>query len=99
MFWKLFNWKTLYFDGLFVFSLFWIALFPKHKNKIFALTIILFVFWKSKYSSSFINYWNSIELRKINRTIDYSDIIALSILPLCYYLASSKEKVFNFRLS
>jgi len=38
------------FAGLFVFSLFWIAFFPRHKRFICISTAVLFVFWKSAYS-------------------------------------------------
>lgn len=96
------NWltgKLSDFAGLFVFSLFWTALFPKHKNKIFIFTAIAFVFWKSLYSQALINTWNNIGLWVIYRTVDYSDILALTILPLAYHIETLKEKIVAIRIT
>lgn len=72
------------FAGLFVFSLFWTAFFPKWKPLIFSFVIVFFAFWKSPFSSGFIHVWNSIRLFEIARTIDYTDLTAFSILPLAW---------------
>lgn len=73
------------FAGLFVFPLFFAAFFPKRKLFIFASTIFLFVFWKSSWSQSSIDFWNSLQLFGIGRTVDYTDLFALSILPPSYF--------------
>jgi len=81
------NWftgKLSDFTGLFVFAIFWSVIFPKYKKVIFFLTSIAFVFWKSHFSKFFINFWNSLEILQIYRVIDYTDLIALIILPLAY---------------
>lgn len=96
------NWftgKLSDFAGLFIFPLFWVTIFPKHKNKIFFLTAIIFIYWKSSYSNGLISLWNSIGIWNINRTVDYSDIIALTILPLAYHIETLKEKLTRIRLS
>ncbi len=96
------NWftgKLSDFAGLFIFPLFWVAIFSKHKNKIFFLTAITFIYWKSSYSNGLISLWNSIGIWNINRTVDYSDIIALTILPLAYHIETLKEKLTRIRLS
>ena len=96
------NWftgKLSDFAGLFIFPLFWVTIFPKHKNKIFFLTAIIFMYWKSSYSNGLISLWNSIGIWNINRTVDYSDIIALTILPLAYHIETLKEKLTRIRLS
>lgn len=96
------NWvtgKLSDFAGLFVFFLFWTALFPKHKNKIFIFTAIVFVYWKSPYSQALINTWNTIGLWTIYRTVDYSDAIALTILPLAYHIEALKEKIIAIRIT
>ena len=81
------NWltgKLSDFTGLFIFPLFWTALFPKNKNKIFLFTALFFIFWKSPYSERFIDYWNMLIFFKITRVVDYSDCIALFILPIAF---------------
>jgi hypothetical protein len=72
------------FAGLFVFPLFWYAFFPLLRIHIYILTAISFVFWKSAYSQILIDGWNSLPLFSIGRTVDYTDLLALTILPLSY---------------
>ena len=70
--------------GLFAFSVFWAAFFPRRKTLICVSTAVLFVFWKSIYSQSLINGWNSLPFFGIGRTVDYGDLWALLVLPLSY---------------
>jgi hypothetical protein len=47
------NWftgKLSDFAGLFVFAMFWMAIFPSHRTKIGVLTAVAFAFWKSPLS-------------------------------------------------
>ena len=90
------NWftgKLSDFAGLLIFPLFWTVLFPKHKNKIFVTTCLIFIYWKSPYSQHFIDNWNYIMFFPIGRVVDASDLIALFILPVSYYLESRKDKL------
>ncbi len=73
------------FAGLFVFPIFWLALFPNRKKTIYFSTAFLFIFWKSAYSQALIDIWNSLELLNISRVVDYTDLFALLILPISYY--------------
>ena len=94
------NWltgKLSDFAGLFIFPLFWCAIFPRHQNKIFWLTGILFVFWKSMYSQPLIDTWNGLDILKINRTVDYSDLIALIILPFAFEFNRRKDRIINLK--
>ena len=55
------NWitgKLSDFAGLFIFPLFWSALFPRFKNGVHLVTLIMFVFWKSILSQDFIVWFN-----------------------------------------
>lgn len=82
------NWltgKLSDFAGLFVFSIFFIAFIPNRKQVILFLTAILFIFWKSEFSDSLINHFNNLHIITIGRVVDYSDYIALIILPVAYY--------------
>lgn len=79
-----FTGKLSDFAGLFVFPLFWSAFFPRRKTLIYVSTAVLFVFWKSVYSQFLIEGWNSLPFFGIQRTVDYTDLWALLILPLSY---------------
>ncbi|HEX5709114.1 MAG TPA: hypothetical protein VFX96_17565 [Pyrinomonadaceae bacterium] len=72
------------FAGLFVFPLFWAALFPRLKLQVYVSTAVLFAFWKSPYSQPAIDVWNGLRLLPFERTIDYTDLLALTVLPLSY---------------
>lgn len=88
------NWltgKLSDFAGLFIFPLFWTAIFPKNKNKIFLLTAVFFIFWKSPYSQSLLDSWNQFMFVDIARVVDYSDLMALIVLPLAYFYFEEKE--------
>ena len=81
------NWftgKLSDFAGLFIFPIFWAALFPRRKKIVFAATAIVFVVWKSAWSQPFIDYWNEFLIWPISRTIDAGDLVALLVLPISY---------------
>ena len=84
--------------GLFVFSLFWCAIFPKQQNKVFLTVGILFVFWKSTYSQPLIDSWNWVGIFKINRVVDFSDLIALLILPLAFEYSRRKDQLLKINI-
>lgn len=79
------------FAGLFVFPLFWAAFFPRKKLFVFIATAVLFVFWKSVHSQFLIEGWNSLPFFGIQRTVDYSDLCALLILPLSYRYSNTSS--------
>src|SRR5690242_9724683 len=72
------------FAGLFALPFFLSALSPSKAKWWYSLTLVLFVVWKSELVQPVINALNHIGIR-VNRTVDYSDFIALLILPLSYY--------------
>lgn len=77
---NVFTGKLSDFCGLFIFPIFWCALFPKFKSWIFILSGILFVFWKSEYSSGLIESVNT--FFPLQRTVDPTDLLALPVLLL-----------------
>lgn len=86
--WQFSNWitgKLSDFVGLLIFPFFLTFLFPKFIKWNVIFTGLFFVFWKSSYSQGFIDFYNTITFIKITRVVDYSDYIALSILPISYY--------------
>ncbi len=97
-----FTGKLSDFAGLFVFPLFFAAFFPRRKVLIYALTGFLFIFWKSPFSQSLINLLNSFQFFNIGRTIDYTDLFALSVLPLSYFYfktETQKQKTFSLNIT
>lgn len=86
------------FVGLFAFPYFVSLLFKNKVKTVYILTGILFIFWKSSYSQFTIDFINNIGIG-INRVVDYSDLIALLVLPLSYrYRIKNKSgiKKINF---
>lgn len=81
------------FSGLFALPFFIAVFLPKRKITIYVVTAFLFILWKSPYSETFINIWNNFAPYDISRVIDYSDLIALSILPLSYIYHSKEQPI------
>jgi hypothetical protein len=85
------------FTGLFIFPLFWVALFPQLRKIIYVFTGFLFVFWKSEHSQPLITSWNNLELFPVFRTVDITDLIALLILPFSYlYSCAQRQTSYRF---
>jgi len=96
------NWltgKLSDFSGLFVFALFWTAFYPRQRIKIIWLTGFLFTFWKSPFSQPLIDSWNNLGFINIYRTVDYTDLIALTILPIAYFFEINIEKARTFKIN
>jgi len=71
------------FAGLFAFPYFFSCFFPKKIKPIYIFSGILFVFWKSEFSQPLFHFAHSYGIG-IDRTIDYSDLMSLLILPISY---------------
>lgn len=95
-------WKELYgnwftgklsdFAGLFVFSVFWAAVFPSFRKMVFPLTGILFILFKLPIAQPVLDLWNSMGFLSLGRTVDYSDFSALLILPFAYRFSISPNQ-------
>ena len=79
-----FTGKLSDFAGLFAFPFFWSCIFPKKIKTIYISTAILFVYWKSEMSQPVFAIIQSFGV-PIDRTVDYSDLVSLSILPFSYW--------------
>lgn len=93
------NWftgKISDFAGLLIFPMFLQFLFPRLSRISVLLTGLLFVFWKLPVSEYFIEMYNKVAIIHITRTVDYSDFIALSILPLAQYLI---QRIDRYRIN
>lgn len=94
-----FTGKLSDFAGLFFFPLFFAVFFPDRIKSILASTAALFILWKSPYSETLIQSINSLNLAHFSRVIDYSDLLALSMLPLAYLVYKNIDKYEQVRLS
>ena len=78
------------FAGLFIFP-FFISVFIPRPRTIYLLTAFFFCFWKLEFSQGFINYISQLTDLGFYRTVDPTDLIALTILPFSYqYLQTRK---------
>lgn len=71
------------FAGLFAFPYFFSCFFPKKIKPIYILSGVLFILWKSDFSQPLFEFAHSYGIG-INRTVDYTDLISLLILPVSY---------------
>ncbi|NDV96876.1 hypothetical protein D0T84_18475 [Dysgonomonas sp. 521] len=77
------------FAGLLIFPMFFAALVPKLKKYASLITGIGFILWKLPLLTPAIGLINQILPVTIHRVIDYSDYMALLILPLSHYLINT----------
>src|SRR6267142_6054175 len=78
------NWltgKLSDFAGLFVVVVLATAFRPAHGRAIAVTTAVAFTLWKSPFSQPLIDGWNAIAPYEIARVVDYSDLLALMVLP------------------
>ncbi|MEM6379528.1 MAG: hypothetical protein AAF705_15080, partial [Bacteroidota bacterium] len=80
------------FCGLIVFAWFWVALLPGIKQTIFFSTALLFVWWKSPYAQSFIEFFSQ-AFYPIDRVVDVTDLWALLVLPLAYFYTKKEQLI------
>jgi hypothetical protein len=93
------NWfsgKLSDFIGLLIFPMFLQSVFPRLSLTSVFLTGIFFIFWKLPLSTPFIAAYNSVAFIPITRVVDYSDLLALSILPLSLYFI---QRIDHYRIS
>jgi len=79
------------FAGLFIFPYFLSVFIPKPKP-IYYLTALLFTFWKLEYSQIVIDFFARLTDLGFHRTVDITDLIALTILPFSFRYFKLKSK-------
>jgi hypothetical protein len=87
------NWltgKLSDFAGLFVLPVIVAYLFPALKKYACALSALWFLFWKSPLSEDLIQILNSNSFVEFGRVVDYTDLIAFSILPLAHLFINKR---------
>jgi hypothetical protein len=80
------------FAGIAVVALPLFAAFPRHARTIYLALAAAFLWWKSPASSSFIAFMNEMQPLNIGRTVDYADLIALAVLPVCAWFAAAESR-------
>ncbi len=88
------NWltgKLSDFSGILLVSLILFGLLPKYKISVSVLICSLFLYWKSPYSDLLILYINTLTPFTYGRVVDYSDLIALSMVPVGYWYVSHQK--------
>lgn len=70
--------------GVAAFALFWAALFPRHRAHAYVTTAMGFAWWKSPASQPLIDAWNAAGWMPVGRVVDWTDLLALAVLPLLY---------------
>lgn len=96
--WEFSNWftgKLSDFVGLLIFPLFLQFLFPRLSRISIVLTGLLFILWKLPVSEPLIVLYNRVAIIPITRTVDYSDLIALAVLPLADYFS---KRIDHYRI-
>ena len=97
--WQYHNWLTGKLSdaaGLIVAPIFLFILFPKIKqHAVFALGLF-FIFWKSPFSQSLIDFTNELTAFNFHRVVDYSDLITLPFLYVPYFLIRKNSKCVPF---
>ncbi|MGH1433070.1 MAG: hypothetical protein ACRBG0_01275 [Lewinella sp.] len=84
-------WKAIYanaltgklsdFAGLILLPLCLAYVFPRLKERAVLGSALFFLFWKTPLATPFIEWYNLITPIPISRVVDYTDYIALLILP------------------
>jgi len=71
------------FAGIAVVTLLLVAASPQRCLTIFCGISLTFLWWKSPESEPFIRFFNRLNFYCIGRTVDYTDMMAMLIFPLC----------------
>lgn len=98
---ELHNWftgKLSDFAGLFAFSLFFLSFFDKSRKLVLTIIGVLFLLWKSHLSEGFIEFWNSFAPFNIARIVDYTDLLALIVLPFANVYAVKERGLSNVKV-
>ena len=79
--------------GLFAFVVFISALIPRRRTAIGIVVAFAFTWWKSPLSQPLIDAWNRLGTFAIGRTIDFTDLAALAIIPIALAWIVQREEL------
>ena len=94
----LFTGKLSDFAGLFAFAVFASAISPCRAWAICCGIGFVFAVWKSPLSQPAIELWNAAFNQQMDRVVDYSDLIALAVLPIAASSAETARRAASHRL-
>ncbi len=102
--WQYSNWLTGKLSdllGLLILPMFVLFLFPRLKNYAFVVCGLFFIFWKLPISDEAIRLYNKFAFIPITRVVDYTDLLALLVLPISYGLLKniSSYRIFKSQLA
>jgi hypothetical protein len=80
------------FAGIAVVALIALAVRPERPLLIYAGCTAVFAWWKSPLSAPLIEFVNAHAMARIGRTVDYTDLIALLVLPACSRIGAHAER-------
>ncbi|MEY4563545.1 MAG: hypothetical protein RLZZ618_2822, partial [Pseudomonadota bacterium] len=75
------------FAGIAVVGMLLSAAWPKRGWAIFMGVSVFFLWWKSPLSTAFISWWNTLGLMQLVRVVDFTDLVALVVLPVFHRFA------------
>ncbi|MDX1488095.1 MAG: hypothetical protein R3268_07845 [Acidiferrobacterales bacterium] len=78
--------------GIFLVSLLVFSLFPTRKLQSSLLVGAVFLLWKSGLSQPAIDWFNSISSVRLGRVVDYSDLLALLVVPLAWRYSDGTDR-------
>jgi len=92
------------FAGLYALAWVGMSMAPRLRKGISWTIAIAFVFWKSPLSGPLIDFWNAHGLLTVSRIEDWSDLVALIVLPLAVWRFGQtglrrSERTFTFSKS
>lgn len=61
-------------------------LFPRLQGRAIGWSALFFILWKTPWASPLIEWYNTLAPMPISRVVDYTDYLALLVLPLPYWL-------------
>ena len=79
------------FAGLFALTLFVATLCPSYRRVAGWAIAAAFTFWKTSYAESLIEAWNAVAPFAVGRTVDLTDLVALSMIALAVWAAPRVE--------
>jgi hypothetical protein len=80
------------FAGIAVVAMLLHAAFPLHKWHVYVGLSLFFCWWKSPLSNGAIQVFNQLVFFQIARVVDYTDLVALVVLPLCCAIAAKPDR-------
>ena len=89
------NWvtgKLSDFAGVFTVLLIGFFWYPRNKRLVALFAFFLFLIWKSSLSQPAIDFVNLNGIYRVDRVIDYSDLISFLVLPLVIYIHRNESK-------